>query len=213
MLITQAKASHCQSLAKLLFSSGPDNLISLLTGHQSPLTLPQKQKICIEFLETALQLAEGQFGYLNQQVAIKNGAVCGCVSYWQAPISDLFKQQTLASLVTHFGITETAAILNNSEALSTLVRAPSANELSIGHLAVEPINRRQGVATCLLDYCSEAAIKLGKSTLVLDVMEDNQSAIQTYLNFGFVQKSKSQPSEKGKKIGFLPHIHMQKSLV
>ncbi|GAB2688087.1 GNAT family N-acetyltransferase [Aliiglaciecola aliphaticivorans] len=213
MFITRAKQSDYRSLAQLLFLSGPDNLVSLLTSHQTALTLQQKQKICVDFLETALQIPDGQFGYLNQIVAFKQDVICGCVSYWQAPMSDLFKQQTLASLMTHFGVAETASILKNSEGLSTLVRAPSSNELSIGHLAVEPSKRRERVATNLLNYCQEVAINLGKSTLVLDVMEDNDIAIQAYIKFGFKEKSKSQPSKEAKKMGFLPHIHMQKSLV
>lgn len=213
MLITRAQASHYQTLAKLLFLSGPDNLMSLLTGHHTALSLSEKQKICLDFLETALQIPEGQFGFLNQTVAIQDGLLCGCVSYWQAPITDLFKQQTLASLIVHFGPLETAAILNNSEDLSYLVKAPTFHDLCIGHLAVEPSSRRQGIATGLLEHCSETATKLGKTKLVLDVMAENQAAIQAYVKFGFVQKSTSHPSEKGTNLGFLPHVHMQKTLV
>ncbi|GAC16303.1 GNAT family N-acetyltransferase [Aliiglaciecola lipolytica] len=213
MDIIRATAQDHQALAELLFSSGPDNLISLLTGHHSHLNVAEKKQICLDFLKTALQLPDGQFGFENQHVLLQNGELCGCISYWKAPIPEYFKQQTLASLVVHFGALETAAILNNSEALSQLVQSPSESDLCIGHLAVSPLHRRQGIAHRLLTYCELQAKNLGKTRLILDVMEDNQAAQKTYIKFGFQPCFLSRPSEEGVKVGFLPHIHMQKNLV
>ncbi len=67
---------------------------------------------------------------------------------------------------------------------------PRPDEAVVEELGVHPDARRRGIATALLDRCEHDALRLGKSTLILQVTADNEGAIQLYREFGFKVRSR-----------------------
>ncbi len=210
--VERANASDAEALSRLIFASGPENLVGVFTGHQTELSEQQKVQSCIAYLKASLLLADGQFGFKNQYIIRQSDDMAGCVSFWQHPLSDSFSQATLDSLLTHFGGLESAMILQNSQHLSSLVVAPKGHQLTIGHLCVSSKYQRQGVAHRLLQHCEEKAQLLGKEQLILDVSIQNQRAISLYSKFGFKTITETQPSESAKQLGLPGHVHMHKTL-
>lgn len=210
--ITSAKPSDAASLAKLIYQSGPANIEAVFCDEMADFDEQQKQSHCIAYIQQALQQPDGQFGYQNQYVIREQGSVVACVSFWTCVLPESFKQATLSNLLEHFGAVKCASILKNSELLSELLRRPSVNELSIGHLSVDPNFQRRRLATSLLQYCQAKAKLKGKTSLILDLAADNHAAYDTYKAFGFVQVGSSQPGASAKCAGMVPHIHMLKQL-
>jgi ribosomal protein S18 acetylase RimI-like enzyme len=59
----------------------------------------------------------------------------------------------------------------------------------VGHVAVNALHRRQGLASELLDHFQAMGRELDKTALTLDVEAGNHVAIDCYLKYGFVHTS------------------------
>lgn len=71
-----------------------------------------------------------------------------------------------------------------------IVLALAADEAEIESLAVEAAQRRQGVATALLEAGSRAAEQRGARTLHLEVRESNRAARTFYARRGFTESGR-----------------------
>lgn len=210
--VCRGTEDDADALARLIYQSGPANIEGVFCHEICDRDPPEKHVYCIDYIRQALLFPEGQFGYRNQYVIRDENLTIACVSFWTCVLSESFKQATLSNLLAHFGAVKCATIIKNSELLSELVRRPSVDELSIGHLSVDPKFQRQGLATTLLAYCQQQAKLLGKSSLILDLAADNTDALATYRSFGFSEVGMSEPGPAATRAGMVAHIHMVKKL-
>jgi ribosomal protein S18 acetylase RimI-like enzyme len=60
--------------------------------------------------------------------------------------------------------------------------------LYISNLAVSPIYRQVGIATCFLSFAAQLARQLGRNNLELSVNKTNTPALRLYLKQGFSKK-------------------------
>lgn len=138
------------------------------------------------FLASAWQSGDGQYGYYNHWVAESEHAVVGLVTSWHDQLPTDFDRKTLDMITQHFGLDEAIDIVMRSQAYSSALHSPTSEQLAIGHLAVKPGLRGNGIGTYLLDEMLILARRYSKIAMVLDVETSNQNAIHFYTSQQFI---------------------------
>ncbi|KXI30161.1 GNAT family N-acetyltransferase [Paraglaciecola hydrolytica] len=205
MNIRPACQQDASQLAELIYASGPQILESVF-GTSKPYN-PR------DFLLSALQHKDGQYGFANHYVAIEDDKILAAVCGWHSELKTHFHQATLHSVVAYFGVELSLEVLARSQITQQIIPGPQPHEWCIGHLSVNLEYQKQGVASQLLNFMTELALQNGKSQLSLDVSQDNHNAIQFYLQRGFSILSTSALTAEMQNLGFSRHLHMSKSLV
>jgi len=72
--------------------------------------------------------------------------------------------------------------------VSVFVLREESDALYVGSLGVAPDYRKRGIATFILNSCTQVARRLGKKWLELTVLKMNIPARQLYVRFGFLDK-------------------------
>jgi ribosomal protein S18 acetylase RimI-like enzyme len=72
--------------------------------------------------------------------------------------------------------------------VGVFVLREESDALYVGSLGVAPEYRKHGIATFILNRCTQVAKRLGKKWLELTVLKTNTPARQLYERFGFVDK-------------------------
>ena len=202
MKIRQANQGDAKTLGALIFSSAPVAIAAIFD-------ISDKLS-AVNFLQTSLSCAAGQYGYDNHWVAEVDNLVVGCLSSWHSDLPDTFHQATLTKLTEFYGIAHAFSVVQASQALQDCIPKPKEHEWCIGHFAVLAQYQRQGVATALLKFAQKQALDSGKFFLSLDVESSNSAAIDFYLGQGFVQKYKSKISPRMQALGIGMHLHLSK---
>lgn len=205
MKIRQANQGDATTLGELIFCSAPVALAATFDIND--------ELSALNFLQTSLLSADGQYGYDNHWVAEIDELTVGCLSVWHSDLPDSFHQATLTNLASFYGVAYAISVVKVSQALQDCIPKLKKHEWCIGHFAVLAQYRRQGVATALLKFAHKQALASGKSTLCLDVESTNSQAIGYYLGQGFVQESASELSLRMKALGICRHLHLSKALV
>jgi ribosomal protein S18 acetylase RimI-like enzyme len=202
MIIRPACQQDISLLAELIYASGSQVLESVFRFNNQH--NPQ------DFLLSALQYKEGQYGFANHWLALKNDKILAVVCAWHTELNSDFHQATVNSVVEYFGLEHSIDVIARSQVVKHFIPTPQPHEWCIGHLAVLPKYQRQGVASQLLQFMGELALQKGKSTLSLDVSQDNHSAIQFYQQLGFNIVTTSELTTEMQHLGFTRHLHMCK---
>lgn len=203
MIIRTARRLDAPALAELVYASGAPLLDVVFYPAQDSR----------DFLRSALQHADGQYGFAHHWLAIKNEQIVGAVTGWHDDLSQHFHQASLGSVVAYFGAETSLDVIAQSLVLRQFIPPPLAHEWCIGHLAVSPPFQRQGVASCLLAWMAGQARLNGKTVLSLDVSQTNHAAIRFYQQQGFTLQSTSALTNDMQRLGIPAHVHMCKSLV
>lgn len=205
MIIRGACQHDAPLLAKLIYASGPQLIESVFGFNQ--------HHNAQNFLLSAANHENGQYGFANHFVALENEQVLASVCPWHTELSASFGQATLQSVVQYFGLEYSLEVVARSQIIKHFISPPLSHEWCIGHFAVFPQYRRQGVATRLLQFMTELAQNSGKTTLSLHVAADNHSAIQFYQQQGFSLHSTAELSTEMQNLGIAAHWQMHKKLV
>ena len=78
------------------------------------------------------------------------------------------------------------ALLNEDSPIGLIVGAPYDEKAGLYAMWVNPRYRKKGVGSCLVDAVIEWARESGFSDILLDVADDNVSAIALYKSKGFI---------------------------
>ena len=205
MMIRGACQQDAPQLATLIYASGPVLIESVFACTQ--------QHNAQGFLLSAASHEFGQYGFANHFVAVENEQVLGSVCAWHTELNASFAQATLHSVVQYFGLELSLEVVARSQIIKHFISPPLNHEWCIGHFAVFPQYRRQGVARRLLQFMTELAQNSGKTTLSLHVAANNHSAIKFYQQQGFNLNSTAELTTEMQGLGFAAHWHMQKKLV
>lgn len=187
-------------LAALIYSSGEDNLNFLFSNQAQT------------YLQFALDVADGQFGFANQHIIRIGAHIVACASCWTSNIPQHYHNATLKSLISFFGTEKTASILQKSSVLTELLSPPLESELGIGHFAVSEKYRRQGLGRTMLDFYTQRAKHFNKLFLALDVAAQNQSALDFYYRYGFQLVSTKTPNQQAVALNLNTHLHLRLSI-
>lgn len=82
----------------------------------------------------------------------------------------------------------------NKQVAAVFVLREEPNAIYIASLAVASEYRRQGLATCIINFSAEVADRLGKKWVELRVLKKNTVARELYKKLGFLQKHETKRS-------------------
>jgi ribosomal protein S18 acetylase RimI-like enzyme len=204
MQYRQAEQQDAQTLARLIF----DSSASLLTATFD--ITPQYS--AFNFLVASLAEPDGQYGYKNHWVAVKDKQVIGCISAWHSKLSTEFHQATLKAITDFYGLEHALTVLHINQILQDCIPEIALNEWCIGHLSVCDIHQRQGIGKALIKLMYTQAIKHKKSLISLDVEAANQGAIDFYLTQGFSINTESAISHRMAESGVGAYKHLIKTV-
>ncbi|MFT6896707.1 MAG: ribosomal protein S18 acetylase RimI-like enzyme [Paraglaciecola sp.] len=184
-------------LAPLLLCSAP-RVLPLLFDYLPSCT-------ATGYLRHALSWSNGQFGYGNHWVLAQGKQVVASGCNWGHELPEGFVSGTFDSLVSYYSQAQLLTVLQRCQVLQGVFPKPQAHELCVGHIAVNALHRRQGLASQLLDHFQAMGKELGKTALTLDVESSNQAAIDCYLKYGFVHTS-SHNDDSELSLGYYHHL-------
>lgn len=207
MKIRTAQKQDCEEIAPLILSSGEITLSVMLGG------VDRSLKQTLGFIKQAISQPEGQFGYNNHLVVTDPaGSIAAVGCCWGDTPKAGFRESTMESLIDYFGVLETMNVFECSQQVAKIIPGPQSDEMCLGHIAVNEVNKRQGVATMLLDHFSGYALTQNKRKLVLDVESTNVAALALYRHYGFNEIAYTVPDASATALGLTAHWHMQKVL-
>ena len=201
MLVRTATQADANLVVPLILSSGPNSLRAMF-GISDQLNADG-------YIRFAFAQVGGQFGHNNHLVVEREHQAVAVGSYWTHQVSEAFRRATMQSLVSYYGVSATSDVLARSQLLAQIIPSPGESELTIGHIAVSPSSRNQGIGRFLLDHLKDIAKAQGKAKMVLDVEATNDVAIAFYQHYGFEQTRFTEPGPQAQAIGLTAHWHMQ----
>ncbi|WP_232365219.1 GNAT family N-acetyltransferase [Salinimonas marina] len=139
------------------------------------------------YLHFAWHQATGQYGYQQHWVAEHHQTVVGLVTCWHDHLGEDFGRETLRSISRFYDVEAALDVLLRSQQLTGELAGPGPHELGIGHLAIHPLWRRQGIGAALLTFMQQQARQLSKQELTLAVHHHNTPARLFYLAQGFTE--------------------------
>ena len=126
---------------------------------------------------TLVQLASGDFGDLDEVMAIMNAA-------FDSRFGEAWTRSPCAGILPMAGVTLTLARDERSRPVGFSLSRTVAQEAELLLIAVHPEHHRRGIGRLLLDAFMESARRHGVSEVHLEVRDGN-AAVQMYLDAGF----------------------------
>lgn len=139
----------------------------------------------IEVVKTDLSLkehADALILLLNTYAEDYMGGGSPLSDYTRANLADSLRQRPGCHVFLAYDGRKPVGLAINFESFSTFACRPI---LNIHDIAVHPDHRGRGIARALLDATEAAAHELGCCKLTLEVLENNERAMQVYTKFGF----------------------------
>ena len=138
----------------------------------------------LEFLRAAFGDGRGEFGFRNHVVAERAGEVVGVAALWDARANLRFAMAAARQILGFYGPAAPAVILRGLR-MERVVKPALPGVAYIGHVAVAPALRGQGVGRALLDDLLARASHAGYTRAALDVAATNPRARALYEGLGF----------------------------
>jgi ribosomal protein S18 acetylase RimI-like enzyme len=175
-------------VSELIFETEPE-LFSLLFGYNKQIATSRIKKI--------VSAGNTSFGYNNIFLAVKKDLILGLtIIYVGNEIDKKNEFKQFSETFDFIGLFK-LYFLENFVLNRLLTRNLGKNEMYISNLCVDKNNRKQGIGNFLLKNIFDKAKSKNCETIVLDVSNENNVAIDLYKKFGF-KISKKRKSLIGK---------------
>ena len=173
--IKQGTSQDASALSELIFLSAP-KLLPYLFGSEAQAK---------HYLSQACAQDDGQYSANRHSVVSNSENLIGSISLWHNQMPQAFHDGTIKSLAYHLNTSQLSHIVRVNETLRELFTPPAADELCIGHLAVDEQWRGQKIGSKLISFALGQAKSMGKTKLILDVEEGNSEALHFYEKWHF----------------------------
>ena len=168
-----ARPDDADAAIPLIHSSGPQEFDYVTTQGGAA------------FLRAAFINGRGRFGYRHHSVGLRDGVIVAVGVGWRARDKPGFALAAFAQFVAHFGLVGAVGAAWRGLQAERVMRPPGRGEYYIGHLAVAPGWRGQGIGTQLVAHMLARGRGAGASVAVLDVACENLRAAALYSGLGF----------------------------
>ena len=138
----------------------------------------------LDFLQAAFRDGHGEFGFRNHVVAQRAGEVVGVAAMWDARANLRFTVAAARQILGFYRVAAPAVILRGLR-MERVVKPAVPGVAYIGHVAVVPALRGQGVGRSLLLHLLGRARGEGSARAALDVAVTNPRARALYEGIGF----------------------------
>jgi ribosomal protein S18 acetylase RimI-like enzyme len=195
ILIIPAEPRHAEKACQLIHQSGPISFDYIFSAKHGPDVK--------RFINQAFQTERTMFSHRHHYVYQKNNQAVATLGLFTKTQHDKTFLDNAKWIWKHYG---TRSILKGLAFELRLVKAPKKNCLYLCHIAVSPDDRGKGIAQQLINFAVQKAKELNIHTLSLDVTQDNNHALNLYLQLGF---TKSKTNKSYNKL-LDTHIYMEK---
>jgi ribosomal protein S18 acetylase RimI-like enzyme len=138
----------------------------------------------LDFLHAAFSDGHGEFGFRNHVVAERAGEVIAVAARWDSRANLRFTVAAARQILAFYHASAPAVILRGLR-MERVVKPAVAGVAYIGHVAVAPALRGQGVGRSLLAHLLSRARGDGYRRAALDVAATNPRARALYEGLGF----------------------------
>lgn len=159
----------------------------------------------LDFLHAAFRDGRGEFGWRNHVAAESGGAVLAVAALWDAGQNLRFTLAAARQILGFYGAAAPLVIARGLR-MERVVRPASAGVAYIGHVAVAPESRGQGIGRALLEQLLAAARARGFTRAGLDVAASNPRARALYEGLGFRPRATRRSTLAGR-WGAVPDHH------
>lgn len=138
----------------------------------------------LEFLRMAFVDGDGQFGYRKHTAVERDGRMLAVAALWDSRSNLANTAVAVRQILGFYGVRGFAVMLRGLR-LERVVRPARRGVGYIGHVAVLPELRGQGIGRALMHHLLERARTAGYPRAALDVASSNLSARALYEGLGF----------------------------
>jgi ribosomal protein S18 acetylase RimI-like enzyme len=199
-----AGAADVIAAVPLILSSGPE-AFGYVFEHSS-------RGRAEDFLRHAFLDAEGEFGYRNHVVGVRDGEVVAAGAAWSGAQGFAFMQVALRQILGQYGLVAAPGVLIRGLKVEGIIRPPNRKEWYLAHLGVRPDLRGQGIGRALIDHLLERGREAGLHEAALDVALTNPRAEILYERAGFKVTSERKSTLASRLHKVPSHRRMARSL-
>ena len=174
----RCEAADANSIVPLIFASGPIAFRYVFSHRHADEAL--------EFLHAAFAGRPGQFGHANHLAVVRDGRIVAAGAMWDARAHAGFTLHAAWQILRFFGVWRGIKTIIRGLRMERVVKPPRAQRAYIGHIAVMPEARGQGIGLELMRYLLQKAQAGQHPVAALDVADDNVRARALYEGLGFV---------------------------
>ncbi|HET8898029.1 MAG TPA: N-acetyltransferase [Rhodanobacteraceae bacterium] len=175
LTIRAARADDADRAVPLIHSSGPTAFDYVFADARADAQT---------FLRRAFVDGHGEFGWRNHVVAERDGRLLAVGSGFARSDMRGFTLAAARQIIGHYGWRAAGPVLRGLRT-EHIIRPPAESEFYIGHVAVAPTARGQGIGSALMSWFATEARRRSLPRLVLDVAADNPRAQALYTRLGF----------------------------
>jgi len=189
-MITHLGGIHCGTAALRFRDCTADDAAAVPLIHDSgPIAFryvfsQRGEQESLAFLRAAFIDGAGEFGFRNHLVATREGCVLAVAALWDAGANLRFTAAAARQIFGFYGLHAPRVVLRGLR-MERVVRPAAAGVGYIGHVAVDPACRGQGIGRELLHELLRRAAAAGYERAGLDVADTNPRARALYEGLGF----------------------------
>jgi ribosomal protein S18 acetylase RimI-like enzyme len=176
LAIRPCTAADAEAAVPLIHDSGPIAFRYVFSRRHESQSL--------DFLHAAFRDGRGEFGFRNHVVAERSGEVVAVAARWDARANLRFTVAAARQILGFYRASAPAVILRGLR-MERVVKPAVPGVAYIGHVAVAPALRGQGVGRALLGHLLERVRGEGHARAALDVAATNPRARALYEGLGF----------------------------
>lgn len=172
-----ANSADANAAASLIYSSGPAAFDFVFAT--------DRYKSGVNFLKYASTQRGGEFGFANHTVAVCDGQVVGVGARFTSQQALAFAASGVRQIVSFYGVVRSIGVIRRGLRTERFFKLPHRRKDYLGHLAVAPAFRGQGIGKSLLRHLLATGKEAGQTHAVLHVSTENPRAQALYERLGF----------------------------
>ena len=139
----------------------------------------------LDFLRFVFIDGEGELGYRNHIVGIRNGKVVAAGAGWSGKNNLSFTLSAARQIIRFYGLISGLRVTIRGLQTESVIPPPGRNIFNFGHLGIAPECQSQGIGKKLIHYLIEKGKRDGIKIFSLDVSVNNPRAQSLYERIGF----------------------------
>jgi len=172
-----------------------------------------EQKDAQQFLKYVFTTSGGEFSYTNHTCVLDKGDnIIGIGGAFGSEMNSKFTINAIRYIISFYGLWNGIKVIRRGLAIEKIIAPPKGNTEVLVHISVIESLRGNGIGSKLIQHFIEKAKFKKRSTVSLDVSEENPYAKALYERLGFATTKKNISSLKNKYATVPNHIKMHKAL-
>lgn len=205
MTFRDATPEDVEIAVPLIYSSGPPSFEYVFKMSDT--------KDASAFLQFVFVKPGGEFSYTNHICMVnEQNKIIGIGSHFDEKAVKGFTLNAVQNILLFYGFINGIKVLKRGLETEKIIPPPIGDTEVLAHLAILPSHQNKGLGSILIQHLSQLAKQKGKSTVSLDVSDENQRAKRLYERVGFTIKKKTTSTLKNKFSYVADHYKMYRDI-